>query len=104
MSEADVLAFDPWSGDMDSDAVTLRDKFVVARKRGTCSLCFGIVSVGERVRAQTQRSEEQRKVMTFRFCSICCRAMERYGDDGGDAIERRYTLGRQRAERQRRAL
>ena len=96
--DALVLAFDPWAGDMDSDAVTLHDKFVTARKPAACAICFGKILSGDRVRAQTQRSREQRKVMTFRFCVDCCAAMARECVDYGKSIEGRYALGQRRSQ------
>lgn len=97
-----VLAFDPWAGDMDDDSVTLRDTFVTARKPAKCAICFGNVLIGDRVRSQTQRSQEQRKVMTFKFCVECCAAMARECVDDGREIEARYALGQRRARGQRR--
>lgn len=96
-----VLNFDPWAGDTDDDSVTLRDAFVVVRKPATCAICFGKILVGDRVRAQTQRSEQRRKVMTFRFCVDCCAAMASECVDDGHSIEERYALGQRRAARSR---
>jgi hypothetical protein len=93
-----ILNFDPWAGDMDDDSVTLRDAFVVARKPAKCAICFDNILVGDRVRSQTQRSEQQRKVMTFKFCVNCCAAMARECADDGQSIEERYALGQKRAQ------
>lgn len=98
--EATILRFNPWEGDQDSDAVTLRDVFVTTRKPSRCALCFGDIQKDSRVRAQTQRSAEQRKVMTFKFCDECCRAMV-VCVDWPDVIEARYGLGMHRAEMER---
>ncbi len=92
-----VLRFDPWAGDRDDDSVTLRDAFVVTRKPATCAICLGNILAGDRVRSQTQRSEQERKVMTFRFCVDCCAAIARECVDDGRAIEARYALGQRRA-------
>lgn len=96
-AEADALCVDPWEGDRDSDAVTLRDGFVTTRKPASCAICFGSIAVGTRVRSQTQRSEEMRKVMTFKFCDACCRAMV-VVVDWPDFLELRYELGMERAQ------
>ena len=100
--EAIALCFDPWAGDMDSDAVTLHDVFVVVRMVHRCAICLEEIRPGWRVRAQTQRSAEQRKVMTFRFCPTCCEAMAREDDDDDASIESRYALGMDNAAKQRR--
>lgn len=94
--EATALNLDPWEGDRDSDAVTLRDAFVTTRKPALCAICFGLIAVGSRVRSQTQRSEEMRKVMTFKFCDACCRAMV-VCIEWPDFLELRYELGMERA-------
>ena len=93
IDEATVLNFDPWAGDYDSDARTMRDLFVTTRKPAKCAICFDTIKAGARIRAQTQISEEQRKAMTFKFCQTCCRAMEREGRDHGRSIEARYAKG-----------
>ena len=98
-NEMDTLAFYPWDGGKgDDDAITLRDKFIVARTHAICALCFGAIRVGERVRAQTQVSREQRAVMTFRFCARCCDAMSVAHTDY-KPIEHRYVLGMRRSRR-----
>lgn len=91
--EAQALGFDPWAGDMDDDSVTLRDAFVKARKPAKCAICFDDIPIGARVRSQTQQSDEQRKVMTFKFCETCCAFMAT--DD--QRLESRYALGMSRA-------
>jgi len=92
VSDADILAYDPWEGDRDSDARTLRDKMVVTRKPHVCAICFESIPIGARVRAQTQQSTEERKVMTFRFCEACCAAMAVAADDW-EPINERTALG-----------
>ena len=94
--ERRVLRLDPWDGDRDSDAKTLRDKFVVTRKASSCAICFGGIVAGERVRAQTQQSDAERKVMTFKFCDECCRAMACYSWVP-EILESRYEIGIKRS-------
>jgi hypothetical protein len=104
--ERDVLCFDPW-GERDATYVTLRSGFVNARKPHQCDICFGPIAVGERVWAKTETDDGKGK--TFRFCAECCyciahRFDELAGDDLDAAwmrMERRYDVGRQRAEAQR---
>lgn len=98
-----ALNFDPWAGDMDSDAVTMRDQFVRTRQPADCAICFEAIPVGARVRSQTQRSEEQRKVMTFKFCVTCCELMASSHRDNDERIEDRYALGQRNAQKSREA-
>ena len=97
-----ALDFNPW-GDDETDTTTFSDRFVVTRKRSPCAICFAPIGPGRRVRAQVQRNNEDRRVMTFRFCETCCRAMVRRYDAttvaGEMAIELRYEIGRKRCER-----
>lgn len=92
MDEAAVLAYDPWAGDRDSDARTLRDSMVTTRKPSTCAICLEDIPSGSRVRAQTQQSTEMGKVMTFKFCPTCCQAMSVAADDW-NPIEERTRIG-----------
>lgn len=98
--EAAALSYDPWAGDRDSDARTMRDKFIVTRKTATCAICFQGIPVGSRVRAQSQISREMGKAMTFRFCALCCEAMS-VAEGDWKPIEERTALGMSRAETER---
>lgn len=95
--EAAALRFDPWADDMDSDARTLADRFVVTRKASQCAVCLEHIPAGERVRAQRQVSHDEGKAMTFRFCVACCEAMARTRLDGScasfDAMAARFSVG-----------
>jgi hypothetical protein len=97
MNDRDVLAYDPWAGDRDSDARTLRDQMVVTRRPAQCVICWDEIQVGSRVRAQTQVSREERRTMTFKFCQACCAAMAASWEDSGEAIELRTQIGIRRA-------
>lgn len=101
-NEAAALSYEPFFGD-DTDVRVLDDKFVTARKSTRCQVCWGQIEPGQRVRARTERNNEERKVMTFRFCPECCEAMAQADDDSGDAIEKRYSMGMDRAEQWREA-
>lgn len=74
MKDGNVLAYDPWASD-ESDCLTLRDKMLITRTVHTCAICFEAIPVGALIRAQTQLNREIQRVMTFRFCPACCRAM-----------------------------
>jgi hypothetical protein len=96
-TDRSVLAYDPWAGDRDSDARTLRDKMVITRRPAQCVICWDDIPVGARVRAQTQVSRDEGRTMTFRFCPACCVAMASSWDDNGEDIEQRTQIGITRA-------
>lgn len=102
--EQRALSFDPW-GDRDADYRILKNAFITTRKPTTCAICFESIAVGSRVRAQTEVSDGDEKVATFRFCPECCRLMAcRFDDDddhGFEALYARYELGRVNAEKGR---
>ena len=90
-----VLAFDLDAGSKgDLDMVKLADAVVVARKPGTCSVCFGEIAPGTLTRRETAKFEG--KVATCRYCQDCCDAMALWPED--DAIDDRYEIGRKRSE------
>lgn len=104
--ERDVLDFDPW-GDRDATYRVLREGFATCRKPHQCAICFGVISVRDRVWARTETDDG--KVATFRFCAECCWCIaHRYdeGDDLGDAdanfgfdrMYERWEIGRKRAD------
>lgn len=94
MSDADILAFDPFAGDYGDDEVQLSNKMVIGRKEYVCHICAGPVAVGERHRALTEAWDG--KVATTRFCAVCCEAMAISWTDDGATIEERYGLGMRR--------
>lgn len=104
--ERDVLGLNPWGFD-ETDYTPLTDRFVVTRRPHGCAVCLGSIPAGSRVRAKTERLNEGRShVKTFYFCVPCCRAMARarrrrtLADDL--AWERRFEVGRKRADADRR--
>jgi hypothetical protein len=91
--EANAIRYDPWAGDRDSDARTMRDAFVTTRTPAKCAICLEDIPVGSRVRSQDQISREMGKAMTFRFCVPCCEAMAIAWEDDGEAIDHRTAIG-----------
>lgn len=89
--EANALAFYPFEGD-DLDVSQLSDKFVVTRKPHKCQWCFAPIPAGTRVRALSERNNEERKVMTFYFGPKCCSAMASAVAHDGRIAEFRYRL------------
>ena len=102
--ERDVLAFDPW-GDRDATYRVLREVFATCRKPHQCAICFGPISVGDRVWCRTETDDG--KVATFRFCEECCWCIAHRYDErdddanfGFDRMYERWEVGRKRAEEQ----
>ena len=96
MNEDDVLAVDPFEGDfgMPGD-LTLKNKIVTARKAGECHLCGGQVEPGTRVRVMTEKFEG--RLLYYRWCNECCKAMGESWNDGGKAYEARARLRQKQA-------
>lgn len=90
--ERSSLQYDPFEGD-ETDVSRLADKFVKARKQHECFHCRDVIEPGERHRAKTERNNEERKIMTFRFCAECCRTFALSWDDYEPMMER-YRQGR----------
>lgn len=75
-----AVNFDPFGPD-ETDVSPLSDKIVTAGKdHAHCMMCDGPIPKGSRHRARTERNNEERKIMTFRWCGICCRAMAQADD------------------------
>lgn len=93
----EAVNFDPFQGD-DTLVTGLSDKIVIAAKdHARCQICEAPICKGERHRAKAERNEEDHKIMTFRFCNKCTRAMahpDTYGT--GRLIDSRYAIGSQR--------
>ena len=98
-NEHDALDADWLGGPDDTDATLLSDKIVTAAKlHPHCHTCHGEIAKGERHRAITEVNNEERKVMTFRVCAKCCRAMahtlrDYYFTDCDRAIISRIKIG-----------
>ena len=91
-AEQDCLMHDPFEGD-ETDVSRLKDKFVVTRKPHYCAICLDHIASGARVRAKTERNNEEGKIMTFYFCEPCCEAMAKLvSDDDMDAMDARYAV------------
>lgn len=90
-----ALSHEPFTDD-ETDVSGLTDKFVVGRKEHECFNCRDTIPVGQRYRAKTERNNEERKIMTFRFCAPCCKTFAIFeGDEGDDGpMMERYNQGR----------
>jgi hypothetical protein len=91
--EDDCLSCYPFDGDFGCpDERILKDKIVVARKGGKCFLCGMDIKPGTRVRTMSHIFEGELKY--YRWCTHCCYAMAKWGEDDGEEYERRAEIGR----------
>lgn len=102
-----ALDFRPFDGD-ETDTTLLSDKIVTGRKAYVCQTCDGPIQPGERQRAMVETNNEDKQIMTFRWCRICCRAMAQAFDYGRFTvsgperlIESRDRLGERRRAKKR---
>lgn len=95
------LCYPPFAGD-ETDTTEFADRFLVTRFSHGCGICFETIPPKTRVRALTERNNEDRRVMTFYFCPTCCDAMAVSWTDEGVAICQRTAIGIDRAEASRR--
>jgi hypothetical protein len=87
----------PFEGD-ETDVTLLSDRIVrAAKSHPICQICDGAIAAGEHHRVRTERDNEAHKVMSFRFCNRCCRAMAHPDTyDTGRLIDSRWTIGERR--------
>jgi hypothetical protein len=86
----DCLAYDMFAGE-ETDVLFMSNRMVTTRKAHKCVHCQGAIAPGERVRAQTERNNEEKKIMTFYVCHECCVAMALSWTDNGKAIDARVS-------------
>jgi hypothetical protein len=89
-----ALRYDPFQGD-ETYFTLMSDKIVTARKdHPRCQICEAPILKGERHRARTEWNNENKTIMTFRFCWKCTRAMA-HPDmwNEGRLIGSRYSIG-----------
>ncbi len=92
-----ALLFYPFHGD-ETDVRPFSDKLVrAATMHPRCHICENNIQAGEVHRALTERNNENKTVVTFRFCSKCIRAMA-HPDcyNRGRLIDSRYRIGAHR--------
>lgn len=92
------LQYPPFAGD-ETDVTEFSDRMLVTRYTHTCGICFEPIPARTRVRALTERNNEDRVVMTFYFCVACCDAMAVSWSDEGVAIAERTSIGMKRSRR-----
>lgn len=83
MSDDAILGFDPFEGDFgDPGDMVFSNSMVIARKPGPCSHCGLTIGKGERVRRQNSKFDG--RLMTHRWCALCCAAMAVYDTQSED--------------------
>lgn len=92
-TDRDILSYDLFQGDRDSDVTIFSNRMLVTRKQHRCVNCQQDIPASTRVRAQTERDNDDRVVMTFYVCVLCCAAIANRFVDDGDAIEDRVAIG-----------
>jgi hypothetical protein len=95
MLDADVLHYELFQGDRDSNVVLLANRMLVTRKPHDCVICREMIPGGTRVRAQSEVSRDDNQVARFYVCVPCCEAIAKRFEDNGAAIDGRYALARQ---------
>lgn len=82
MSEALILAYDPFAGD-DGDSRVLSDKMVTTRKKAKCHQCRTTIRIGQRVRSRAEAFDGE--LMSFKWCPKCCELMAKDDIEGLEA-------------------
>ncbi|RWP69512.1 hypothetical protein [Mesorhizobium sp.] len=89
-----ILCYNLFEGDRDSDVTIFSNKMLVSRKQHTCVVCREDIAPKTRVRAQTERDNDDKIVMTFYVCETCCSAIVELVLRGNDEpISTRTALG-----------
>jgi hypothetical protein len=96
MDEAALLQCGLFEGDRDSDVTIFSNKMVTTRAEHKCVICWSTIPRKTRVRAQTERNNDDHVVMTFYVCPECGEALcvaYTEADEQGERLEARYALG-----------
>lgn len=94
-TDAKILAYYLWDGDR-TPVTLFANRMLVTRKPHPCVICREDIGSGTRVRAQTERDDDDRIVATFYVCPVCCEACAVAGtpaDPAAEQIEARHALG-----------
>lgn len=74
----------------------LTNRFVVARAAHECWVCARPIARGERIRVETRRSADGKRLDDRRVCAACCEVIaEMQATRDADAINARWDAGRQ---------
>ena len=74
-----ILRWNLWGMD-DTPYRIVANKMVTTRKPAECAICFDVIPVGSRVRAQSEIYDGYAK--TFKICVACCDAIVLDSVDG----------------------
>lgn len=92
-NEDRVKAYDVFAGDFGSPGDRLlQDSIVTAAKSHVrpCHMCGGVIIKGERHRVRSEIVDGE--MQGYRWCHLCCLAMDRSWDDEGAEIDERTLL------------
>lgn len=92
-NEDRVKAYDVFAGDFGSPGDRLlQDSIVTAAKthKRRCHMCGGVILKGERHRVRFEIVDGE--MQGYRWCFLCCLAMDRSWDDDGAEIDERTLL------------
>lgn len=90
--ESACLEVDPF-GDEDANITRLKDRFLVTRKGHECTTCLEHIPPKSRVRAKTERDDDDNVLKTFYFCHACCAAMADDFNGDWEPFEARVQMG-----------
>lgn len=90
--EKDCLLFNPFEGDYSDGERILSDKIVSAGKVHFpgCHMCGNGIAKGEAHRCRAEANYD--KVVSYRFCQLCCIAMAAAANGDRDAIHERPSI------------
>lgn len=77
MNEQKILSYDPFAGDFEGGGardVILKNKMVTARKNAICCICEDTILPKDRIRIIVEIYDDE--LLTFKFCTKCCKIME----------------------------
>lgn len=95
-SDRQILGYSLFEGDRDSDVTIFANRMVTTRTPHKCVICWENIPPKTRVRAQTERDNDDKIVMTFYVCPDCAEASVVAGteaDPEAERIEARHAIG-----------
>ena len=106
IEESACLKVGPFGGE-DANVTLLHDRFLITRKEHECLTCLDTILPRKRMRARTERDNDDNTLKTFYFCWPCCEAMAADWNNGNfdlsfDRAEIGVARARQREDAWRR--
>lgn len=87
--DASILSYELFQGDRDSDVTIFKNRMLTTRKPHDCVNCRQPIPPKSFVRAQTERDNQDKVVMTFYVCELCCDAILKFQHGDYEALEAR---------------